>query len=69
MDEKMLLTVGQVADALSVSQPTVRRMVARGELRPVQIQRSVRFVRDEIVSYVDSKKGQRGGDFEGKNKG
>lgn len=48
VDDPPLLTYREVADALRVSQMTVRRMVDRGELAAIKVGGSVRFDADEV---------------------
>jgi excisionase family DNA binding protein len=50
-----LLTTTDVARVLAVSDRTVRRLVASGELRPITVgpsRRLVRFTREEIDRYL-----------------
>ena len=47
-----LLTVAEAATALRVSQKTIRRMFARGELRRVSVGRRVRLRTEDIVAYI-----------------
>lgn len=48
-----LLTTTETARALAVSPQTVRRLVARGELRPVRLgERLIRFRAEEIQKIL-----------------
>jgi excisionase family DNA binding protein len=47
-----LITVAEAAAALRVSTKTVRRMIARRELRRVSIGRLVRIRTEDIVRYI-----------------
>ena len=55
-----LLTYRDVADALGVSQMTVRRMVERGDLPIIRVGRQVRFDPFEVRLYVE--RSRRGAD-------
>ena len=51
----LLLTVKQVADALSVSERHVHKLNNSGRLpRPVRLGRSVRWRREELESWVEA---------------
>ena len=47
-----LMTVVEAATALRVSTKTIRRMIARGELRRVSVGRLVRIRAEEIEQYI-----------------
>ena len=47
-----LLTLPEVAQALKVSQKTVRRMVAARRIPCVKIGRSVRFLPSDVAAWV-----------------
>lgn len=49
---KKLLSVAELADALSVNQLTIRRMVKRGQLTAVRIGRAVRFDPDDVDAFL-----------------
>lgn len=51
-----LLTVASVCELLDVSRQTLYRLVQRGELIPIRVSRSPRFVQEDVRRYVD---GQR----------
>jgi excisionase family DNA binding protein len=53
--EKLLVTIEEAADALSLSARTVRYMVARAELPTIHIGRSVRIARSALDAYVEMK--------------
>lgn len=48
-----LLSVDAVADVLSVSPDTVKRMVRRGELPVVRVGRLLRVQRSEVAAYIE----------------
>jgi excisionase family DNA binding protein len=47
-----LLTVAEAATALRVSTKTVRRLIARGELRRVSVGRLVRIQTEDMAAYI-----------------
>ena len=47
-----LLTVQETAEQLHVHEDTVRRLIARGELRCVRVARTVRIDYAELAAYV-----------------
>ncbi len=49
----LLLTYREAAEALAVSEATVKRLVRSGELRPVKVASSPRIAPDELVAYVE----------------
>jgi excisionase family DNA binding protein len=51
-DREPLLTVRDVAKRLSLSEPTIRRYIRTGRLRPVRLGRAVRFTQDEVARLV-----------------
>ena len=48
-----LLTPDEAAQFLSVSQRTVKRLVAEGHLRAYKIRRSMRFKLEDLSAYVE----------------
>ncbi len=48
-----LLTIAQVANRLQVSQKTIRRMIASGQLRAVRLRRALRITGAEYRRLVD----------------
>jgi excisionase family DNA binding protein len=60
---QVFLRVDEAAAILKVSSKTVRRLLARGDLRAVRIGRSVRIQLSEIERLIAG--GVRGGDFGG----
>ena len=48
-----LLTPDEAAQFLSVSQRTVKRLVAEGSLRAYKIRRSMRFRLEDLEAYVE----------------
>lgn len=49
-----LLTVHDVADVLGINEPSVRRLVARGELTRIRIGGSVRFDPRDVHALIQS---------------
>ena len=47
-----LLTVAEVADLLKISASSVRRLQSDRKIPFVKVRGSVRFVREDIVSYI-----------------
>ena len=56
-----LLTVKEVAELLRVSQPTVLRMIADGELRAIRVRNQWRIRRSDLDAYLQ-RGGSTGGD-------
>jgi excisionase family DNA binding protein len=56
-----LLTVKEVAEILRVSQPTVLRMIADGELRAIRVRTQWRIRRSDLDDYLQ-RGGSSGGD-------
>lgn len=48
----LALTLRQAADALQLSESTVKRQVAAGKLRAIKIGRCVRFAVDELQRFL-----------------
>jgi len=56
MTEKLLLTLNEAADALSLSERTIRYLITRGELAPVvHIGRSVRIPMSSLRALVEQR--------------
>jgi excisionase family DNA binding protein len=53
-----LLLIDQVAEGLSVSARTVRRLIARRELAARRFGRSVRVHPDDLAAYIDRHRGR-----------
>jgi len=54
MDRDQLLTVEEAAEWLTVSKPTLWRMIRRGEIPVVKIaQRTIRIKLSDIEAYID----------------
>jgi excisionase family DNA binding protein len=51
-----LLTPDEAAQYLSVSQRTVKRLVAEGNLRAYKVRRSMRFRLKDLEAYVEQNK-------------
>lgn len=57
-------TTAEVADALRVSVATVRRLIARGELRCVRVGvRCVRVTPEALSAYLERDQSQQGRDW------
>lgn len=50
--DPLLLTRRETANALNVSENTIRRLIARGELRPVKAIWRCRIARGEIDRFI-----------------
>ena len=51
--DKPILSIDDIADILICSSKTVRRMIARNEIPYRRIRGRVRFIRAEIVDWID----------------
>ena len=51
-----LLTIPEVADLLKISIPTVRRLQDQRRIPFTKIGGSVRFIRDDVVAYVQQER-------------
>ena len=54
--EKLLLTERETESVLSLSRSSIRRLMAQGELRPLKLGRSIRFVAADVASYIEKTK-------------
>jgi excisionase family DNA binding protein len=52
----VLLTAPQVAEMLAISERGVRRLASTGELPSVQIGGSRRFLRDDVLDFIDERR-------------
>jgi excisionase family DNA binding protein len=59
MTDPLLLTIDEAAAALRLSSRTVKRLVARGELRPVRIGARTLFTERELRAYIAAREGRR----------
>ena len=50
--QKLLLTERETEAAVNMSRSTLRKLWAKGELKPVHVGRSIRYVADEVTAYV-----------------
>ena len=57
-----LLTVGEVAAAMRVSNMTVYRLIKAGDLRAVRVGHSYRIRRAEVDRYLGERSVYQGGD-------
>lgn len=46
------LTVGEVAEILHVTEKTVYRLVAKGELKSVRVGRALRVLRADLITFM-----------------
>ena len=53
-DKQLLVTVGQAAKLLAVSDFTIRRAVWSGRLRSVRLGRSVRLRSDDLQQFIEA---------------
>jgi excisionase family DNA binding protein len=60
MQRVLLLRMDEAADSLAVSKSHIERMVARGELRTVQVGRGRRVPASEIERWVAERMNQPG---------
>lgn len=51
-DQPRMLNLAQVAQLLSSTKPTIRRLVDSGELRAVRLSRQWRVTRDDLRAYL-----------------
>lgn len=51
-DQPTMLSIPRVAELLSTTAPTIRRMVDQGDLRAVKLSRQWRVARDDLRSYL-----------------
>ena len=49
-----LMTIDEVAGFLQVSDKTVRRLITRGEIPSARIGKSYRFIRSDIVRWLQT---------------
>ena len=49
---QMLYTESQLCEAYQLSRSTIRRKMAEGEIVPVRIGRSIRFVAADVEAFV-----------------
>jgi len=61
MDDKRLLTIGEVAKYLQMHPRTIMRLVDRGELPAVRIGKSVRFETETVCAFVEANTVRQGG--------
>ena len=53
--EARLLTVGEVADVMRVSNMTVYRLIKAGELRAIRVGKNYRIRRDDVERYLSER--------------
>lgn len=52
LDQRLALSISEVAALLGVSSKTIRRLIARGLLRPSRALRHIRISRVEVLRYL-----------------
>ena len=52
----LLLTERETEKTLKMSRSSIVRLVAQGKLRPLKIGRSLRFIAEDVASYVETLK-------------
>ena len=60
-DRKTLMTTSEVVEMLRLSQSTVKKKAARGEIPSVKMGRARRFRQEDIFRYISDHTRQRGG--------
>jgi excisionase family DNA binding protein len=55
----LLISVEQAMALLSVGRSTMYRLIADGEVSPIHIGRSVRFVVRELEAFVEARQAER----------
>ncbi|HXX73650.1 MAG TPA: helix-turn-helix domain-containing protein [Nitrospiraceae bacterium] len=61
LERKTLMTLQEVSDLLRVSQSTVKKKSARGEIPSVKIGRARRFRPEDVYRYISANTRQSGG--------
>lgn len=56
-NDSLLVTTAVVARMLNVSERTVSNLAARGEIPRVKVGRATRFSRNDILAFIENKKG------------
>ncbi len=67
--EKKFIKIAEVVELLSLSRPTINRLIARGEIPNYKVGKRRLFDRDELIEWVRShrdekpkKPGKKGGE-------
>jgi len=64
LERKTLMTLQEVSDLLRVSQSTVKKKSASGEIPSVKIGRARRFRPEDVYQYISINTRQRGGTYD-----
>jgi excisionase family DNA binding protein len=54
--EKKFITIAAVVELLSLSRPTINRLIARGEIPNYKVGKRRLFDRDELIAWVKGHK-------------
>ena len=54
--EKKFITIAEVVELLSLSRPTINRLIARGEIPNYKVGKRRLFDRDELIAWVKDHK-------------
>lgn len=57
-DQKLLLTIDEVAELLSLGRSKIYQLIREGKIRPIRIGRATRVSRDEVVRWVQDEQRQ-----------
>lgn len=63
--EKVLFTLPEVQEALSLGRSKVYELMAAGELKPLRVGRAVRFRAEEVTSFVERLQVEQADDDDG----
>jgi excisionase family DNA binding protein len=55
-----LLTIRQVGDVLGCSRASIYRLIDAGELEPIRVGTLPRFAPEDLRSYIERKRSERG---------
>jgi len=58
--ENLLLTVNETAEALGVSQSTIREMIREGGLPWLKVRRALRIPKPQLLAWIDGQVASRG---------
>lgn len=57
MEKVKMLKIDEVAECLNISISTVRRLIAKNELKAVKVGGSLRVQESDLKKYVEEKRG------------
>jgi len=60
--EKVLYTLPEVQEALSLGRSKVYELIGQGELRPLRVGRAVRFRAQEVEAFVERLQAEQAAD-------